>query len=142
MGTKNIFLDEESEEILKKLKENVNFNFSQYIQNHLKSHSEDKLTPELVTEKISETKRAILSQEEYLGKLNMTMDKINRQRKIIEERNIGEIEHQSNMISIQDYLKDLKDNKEKWAEYQKGKSEGKWKGVVEFAKIKLGLEND
>jgi len=67
MGNKTIFITEECEEILRKMKiENFDFNFSNFVQLSIMQESEDKISMERIEEKIRDFKIRIHDGEENL----------------------------------------------------------------------------
>jgi len=148
MGNKTIFLDENAETILKKIKEQFPlFNFSSFIQEQLYNYGGQKLDESAILKRISEAellekqaKDTILfwqkKKEEFLIQQAMK-EKAEQGKKEAEQK---EMDRKRYMLDIDAYLQGFKEDDKKWSEYQEGIKNGEWKGVVEYAKKKLGVE--
>lgn len=148
MGTKTISLDKDAEQILNKIKEqNPTFNFSAFIQEALQKQGGHKLDESTILKHISDAelmeksgKDAILfwrkKQEEFA--VAKAMEDKNLQEK--EKERLAELEQKEERARINEYLTDFNRENPKWAEYQDGLKEGRWKGITEFARGKMREE--
>ena len=142
MGTKNIFLTEFHEEILKRIKETYpNFNLSGYFQECLSKFGGEKMDESDILKKISDVDITITNlsaekvywrkkHEEFLVQKALR----EKEEKEKEAERLREIDYKEHMQKVDEYLKDLNsDNRDKLEEYKQGVKEGKWRNTTEFA---------
>ena len=148
MGTKNVFLDENSEIILKRIKEqNPIFNFSAFVQEQIQEFGGSKLDESAILKHISDAeilekqgKDAILYWRKKQDEFIIEKARQEQAMRDKEEQEKQEKIEQDRKIKIQDFLSSFGRDSPLWQEYQDGIKDGKWMGVTNFARVKLGFE--
>ena len=138
MGSTCIYLDDETQETLKKLKrEQPDFNLSGYVKTCVSENHGNQLKEEGILEHIKKStfqeNQAREAREHWEG----TLTQLKEKQLLEASRDTKEQARKQNLAKIEDYLKDLGDNDEKMELFKKGRKEGLWSGVTEFAKCQI-----
>lgn len=145
MGNKNIFLDDESEQILNREKEqNEKFNFSYFIQECLKKKGGNNLDESAILAQIKDAEQRRKKADDDLEIWTKKYDEFRIQKAINDKQKAEkeliekqELEHKKHLEEIDNYLKLNPDYVD---EYRQGIRDKKWKTLQQYVEVKL-LEN-
>ncbi len=137
MGNKTIFITEQCEEVLKKLKSDAEFNFSAHIQDYLLSYQEEGLNKEKLLEKSKEWKIKKNIAIEEIKNIQKMVEIITKRTEFEQKQAKTEQKQAENHKKISEFLDKVWDDPILTEKFKKGRAENKWDGAIDFAQQML-----